>query len=233
RIDDDEPLNPPATDPARAADLDEDDEGYVLRGSVTSSPAAPPRSNAVAALTSSASNEWHTPAAWVERVRTVLGRIDLDPASALAANDTVRANTICTADDDGLTHEWHGQVFCNPPYGKTGNQSNQGLWLKKMIAEYKTGHVTEAIMLIKAVPGEEWFQSAWDYPICFISGRIAFTNGTSGSDDGNTGSSCFVYFGADPAEFVRVFSPFGPVVINPIRPIRDHRQETSYVATDD
>lgn len=42
-------------------------------------------------LNSSQSNEWFTPARYVEAAREVLGSIDLDPASCEAGNRIVQA----------------------------------------------------------------------------------------------------------------------------------------------
>jgi ParB family chromosome partitioning protein len=49
---------------------------------------------------SSMSNEWFTPAENIEAARTVLGAIDLDPASCELADRTVRATHYFTAQDD-------------------------------------------------------------------------------------------------------------------------------------
>ena len=46
-----------------------------------------------------------------------VGGIDLDPASSLQANRTVRAKRIFTKADNGLFQDWHGNVFLNPPGG--------------------------------------------------------------------------------------------------------------------
>ena len=45
-------------------------------------------STTLSAKHSSASQEWYTPAPILERVRAVLGPIDLDPASCEEANPT-------------------------------------------------------------------------------------------------------------------------------------------------
>jgi hypothetical protein len=71
-----------------------------------------------AANYSSESNEWFTPARYLEAVHEVMGGVDLDPASNPQANIVVRATKYFTKDDDGLKQDWLGRVFMNPPYGK-------------------------------------------------------------------------------------------------------------------
>lgn len=62
--------------------------------------------------------EYYTPEEIVELAREVLGKIDLDPASSLIANETVKADKIFTIEDDGLAHKWSGNVFMNHPFSK-------------------------------------------------------------------------------------------------------------------
>src|SRR5262249_53088932 len=88
-------------------------------------------------------NEWHTPQQIVDLSRTVLGTVDLDPATTVEANEIVKATRIYTKADDGLKqeNEWHGNVFLNPPYA----QPDITLFVSKMVAEYKSGRVKKAI----------------------------------------------------------------------------------------
>jgi len=70
-------------------------------------------------LHSSASVEWYTPEWVAELARRVMGSIDLDPASCDVAQRTIKALEYYTREDDGLAKPWVGNVFCNPPYGRT------------------------------------------------------------------------------------------------------------------
>jgi hypothetical protein len=63
-------------------------------------------------------DEWYTPAKHIDRVRRVLGSIDLDPASNLEAQKIVKAKRFFSKADDALTHPWHGRVWLNPPYSR-------------------------------------------------------------------------------------------------------------------
>jgi hypothetical protein len=173
-------------------------------------------------LNSSASAEWFTPACYIKAVREVLGTIDLDPASCEAANRIVGARCYFTAADNGYMREWRGNIFLNPPYGwcypdgrckEKGGLSAQGHWAKRLIAQYQAGNVTEAILLVNANTGEQWFQALWDFPICFVNHRIQFIPG-EGTDPRKqpTKSNAFVYFGPRPARFREVFGQFGQVV---------------------
>lgn len=163
-------------------------------------------------LHSSESSEWYTPAKYVDAAREVMGAIDLDPASCAYANKTVKASSIYTIKEDGLAQTWRGRVFLNPPYGKTGSDSNQGLWSDALIAAYEAGRIQEAILLVNATPGNKWFAPLWNFPVCFPDHRIHFYN-ESGNSGQATHSNCFVYMGNRPREFARVYRRFGVIVV--------------------
>lgn len=152
----------------------------------------------------SSTDEWYTPAVFIEAARDVLGAIDLDPATCQAANHVVQARQIFTVSDNGLNQEWHGRVWLNPPYSDTE------LWTGKLLEEYQAGHVTEAIMTIFANTGTKYFQPLWDYPMCFPIGRIKFIN-LEKPENSATKDSVFVYMGPNESRFREVFRAFGPV----------------------
>ena len=157
-------------------------------------------------LRSSNSQEWHTPPPYIEAARKVLGRIDLDPASCELANRTVKAKAFYDADCDGLTREWPGRVWLNPPYGGLA-----GPFVARLVDQFTRGITTAAIVLINAAATDtNWFEPLWDYPLCF--GRRVHFNSPTGPTTGATHGSVFAYFGPNERRFVRVFRAFGPVV---------------------
>lgn len=159
-------------------------------------------------------NEWYTPEQYIKAVWEVMGGIDLDPASHPIANKTVQATQIFMANDGGLSKEWPGRVFLNPPYGfsDNGNESNQSRWSHYLIEQYQKGKTTEAILLVNAVPSNKWFAPLWDYVICFTDHRIRFYDklGELGTP---THSNCFVYLGKKEGLFDETFSQFGVVAV--------------------
>ncbi len=161
-----------------------------------------------AALRVSESNEWYTPSMYIEAARNVLGGIDLDPASSAQANEAVRADRFFDAAANGLEQEWHGQVWLNPPYGGLSAD-----FTAKLLAEYHSGRVMEAILLVNANSTDTgWFQPLWDYLLCFTKGRINF-EAPGGASSGSTHGSVFVYVGEHShGEFVQTFEKFGAVV---------------------
>ena len=76
---------------------------------------------------------WHTPENYVEKVREVLGNIDVDPASNAVAQETVKAGLWYGEDEDGTTQEWLGRVFCNPPYSLSKHRA----FVDTLEAEYQ------------------------------------------------------------------------------------------------
>lgn len=165
------------------------------------------------------SNEWYTPARYIEAARSVLGGIDLDPASSPMANQIVKAARYYTAQDNGLRQSWSGRVWLNPPYssirGLTGREGSlQGLakpFIFKLIDEYRRGSVSQAILLVTSDTDASWFRPLWDYPICFADHKVMFHR-PGRSNEGQFFGTSFVYLGPDEAGFIEVFSQFGRVV---------------------
>lgn len=158
--------------------------------------------------------EYFTPPEFVEAARSVMGEIDLDPASCDEAQQTVGAGTYYTKDTDGLSQPWHGRVWLNPPYSKTGARSNQEIWSRRLADEYKAGSVTEAVLLVKAALGYNWFEELWyDWPVCFVKTRLSFIR-ENGDDSGQSKmGTALMYFGENVDAFTDVFREFGRVIL--------------------
>lgn len=120
--------------------------------------------------------EHYTPAFIVEAARKAMGGIDCDPASCTEANGVVRAITYYSLPHDGLTFDWYGRIFLNPPGGSlimtekirktmTAEQADElkeqwaaeverwktksraVAWWRKLVEEYLEGHTREAIFI--------------------------------------------------------------------------------------
>lgn len=165
------------------------------------------------ALTSSATNEWYTPPEYVEAARALMGGIDLDPASCATANETVQAERFFTAKDDGLSQEWAGRVWMNPPYGKEDGKSNQGRWTARLIEQYEACAIDQAVFLVNATTDRAWFKPLWSYPICFVDQRIQFLDPNGNRQTSPTHGNALVYLGPRIDRFVEIFSQFGQVVV--------------------
>jgi hypothetical protein len=148
-------------------------------------------------------HEWYTPPHIIESVQAVLGTIDLDPCSnakGYAAN--VPASKHFTLEDDGLTQEWHGRVFVNPPFGK-----HLPDWVEKLEREILFGRCQESIILTPARTDTRWFSSFWNRHICWISGRLKF----SGASEAAPFATVLVYHGKNPQVFAEIFSRLGRI----------------------
>jgi hypothetical protein len=140
----------------------------------------------------------------------VLGGIDLDPASSAIANETVRAKYFLTKEENGLSLPWFGTVWINPPYGKTNNLSNQGLFAHKLIQEYMDGRVSAGIILVNLYVGYGWFAPLRELPRCEVDHRISFVDpSTDEEGDEAKASSVFIYVGKNPERFYKEFKLFG------------------------
>ena len=155
-------------------------------------------------------NEWYTPPEYIAMAREVLGDIDLDPASSRAAQKIVGAKVFYTKADDGLTKEWHGRVWMNPPY----SQPDIARFVSKMVTEVRAARVTAAIMLTHNYTDTAWFHenAGTCDAICFTRGRVKFLD-ADGETCAPTQGQAFSYFGEQAELFVEVFSRIGFVVV--------------------
>lgn len=154
----------------------------------------------------SGNNEWYTPDEFIVAAREVMGRIDLDPASNPIANEHVQAAVYYSIEDDGLTKQWTGKVWMNPPYeSKLIIQ-----FAEKLCSEYTAGNVQEAIVLVNNATETKWFQGIAHRAraICFPQSRIRFWY-PGKTEAAPLQGQAFLYLGSDPIAFVDTFSKFG------------------------
>ena len=157
--------------------------------------------NRLATLFSSARESWNTPPHIIAAAEAALGgTIDLDPCSDDAEHPNVPAQQHYTAADDGLSREWHGMVYLNPPYGRSISA-----WTEKLLAEYAAGRVVAAVALLPVRTGTRWFAPLARFPACFIRGRLRF----SGSRNTAPFDSVLVYLGPDHERFRQATAELG------------------------
>lgn len=154
------------------------------------------------------SDEWYTPAEYIEAARAVMGDIDLDPATCAAAQDVIQAGAFFTKEDDGLTQPWHGRVWLNPPYSASLVQG----FVDKLCAEYNAGRLTEAVVLVNNATDTAWFHSLLArFPACVLRRRVPFWRPGFSGGGARQGQVIF-YLGPNADRFRGVFSSFGVVV---------------------
>lgn len=164
----------------------------------------------------SGENEWYTPPEYIEAAREVMGSIDLDPASCETAQANVKAKRFYTADDDGLSKKWAGNVWLNPPYSK----ELIGQFAAKVVAE--SGRIKQAIVLVNNATDTAWFHDLASVAsaVCFLRGRVKFLDKTGKPANTPVQGQVVLYVGPDVEQFRSRFSAFGFVVL-PVREVLD------------
>jgi phage N-6-adenine-methyltransferase len=154
--------------------------------------------------------EWYTPQRYVDLARSVLGNIDVDPASSHVAQNVVKADRYYTIETNGLDQEWYGRVWLNPPYAQPYITN----FMTKMVEEVSSGNVTEAIMLTNNFTDTEWFHTGLKHcaAVCFTTGRIKFYDPEGNVGPAPTRGQAFFYFGNCVSAFKEAFAQVGFVV---------------------
>ena len=159
-------------------------------------------------LAQSDQNDWRTPRKFLDSARAVMGAIDLDPATSIEANETVKATKIYTEIENGLLQPWKGRVWLNPPYG-----GDARVFVERILKEYQVGNVTAACLLVNSHPTEtKWFQELFAHAVCFVRGRIDFGGPSRAVASTSTHGSAIVYLGENETKFAEEFAQYGSVV---------------------
>lgn len=156
----------------------------------------------------SGDNEWYTPKQYIEAARSVMGKIEIDPASSQVANKVVKADRIYTANDDGLKQEWSGKLWMNPPY----SSNLVGKFVEKLAASVESGEVTEALVLVNNATETKWFARLASVSsfLCFPKGRVKFYHPRKESIP--LQGQVVAYVGQNKKQFSSEFNKFGLVV---------------------
>lgn len=109
-----------------------------------------------------------------EWVYTPLGKFDLDPCAGVGTS-IAEENWLIENGENGLLKDWHGSVFCNPPF------SEKEMWIEKFL-DHGNG-----ILLLPERGSAPWFgplaEKCGGY---FVMGKkINFIGGPSSNNIGS------------------------------------------------
>lgn len=159
----------------------------------------------------SGNNEWYTPADFIQAAREAMGVIDLDPASSEIANKTVKAVAFYTAEQDGLTRPWRGNVWMNPPYATP----LIGQFSEAVSDKFDSKEIKRACVLVNNATETAWFQRvlASASAVCFLKGRVRFLDPTGAPSGAPLQGQAVLYLGENPYRFAKSFAAFGCVLM--------------------
>jgi hypothetical protein len=218
----------------------------VPRGDPLHDGPMPPGTGTGIAQHQSISNERYTPRKIVEAERELMGGIDFDPFSCSRANELIQARAFCSLENglNGFKCAWSLEgkptnTHCNPPGGKLDRKtlepvgkgpglSSAAVAWAKLMHEWQTGNVAQAVFIGFNLEilrtSQEWIEKGIpgcsSFPLCFPDERLRFWNDDTAEDEGSpTCANVIVYVpaqfeGSSPANgerFERLFSAFGQV----------------------
>lgn len=139
----------------------------------------------------SGNKEWYTDPRIIQAARSIMGGIDLDPASCAAANERegVQIPKIYTAEDDGLSQPWSGKVWMNHPFSRQGNP----LWINRLVSAWEAGEIEQACCITFAAVNAQWFHPLLGFPQFFFLGRVAYERPDGTKANGATKDSVFTW----------------------------------------
>jgi phage N-6-adenine-methyltransferase len=153
-------------------------------------------------------DDWETPPDLIEDISNAVGGIDLDPCAGENTNHATE-NLRLEDGDDGLSEDWYGVTFVNPPF------SYKSEWLEKTVSEIESGNAETVIVL---TPDSTDTVSWWHKYIapnaevvCFCEGRISYCVDGEKKENPTFGTAISV-FGDVPEDLLDMLQDWGHVV---------------------
>src|SRR5690606_18180312 len=118
------------------------------------------------------------------------------------AQIAVKAARHYTKADDGLSKQWTGRVWMNPPYAA----NLIGRFTEKLCEHFEDGEVTEAVVLVNNATETGWFQQMAKLAsaICFPKGRVRFLD-PAGNPGAPLQGQAVIYMGPNRERFFECF----------------------------
>jgi len=114
---------------------------------------------------SSKTELWATPMDFFQKWNDFIGGFDLD---VCANQENAKCQKFFSKEDDGLSQDWSGKCWMNPPYGK-----EIGHWMKKAYESSQQG-ATVVCLVPSRTDTKWWHEYAMKGKITFIKGRLKF-----------------------------------------------------------
>jgi len=160
------------------------------------------------------SDQYATPTSLWRPLSKAVDGFDLDPASG--AESTPIAPMRFSAENDGLSQPWTGDVWLNPPFGDSPGTGPSKLkrWLTKARQEAQRDATRSVTALLPVDTSTRWFHNhVVEAPIlCLMGpGRLEF-EGEKAEDTGNTSfATCIAAYGNPPEALAESLEEFGAV----------------------
>ena len=114
---------------------------------------------------SSATDLHATPQDFFDRLDAEFG-FDL---AVCASPENAKCTIYFTKEDDGLSRDWTGVVWMNPPYGR-----EIGRWLKKANESAKDNGATVVCLVPARTDTNWWHEYVIQHEVRFVRGRLKF-----------------------------------------------------------
>lgn len=156
--------------------------------------------------------DWNTPPKYVDKVKELLGTIELDPCSNELS--IVKAKKEFILPVNGLKEKWDFKtIYVNPPYGRDKeNKTTIKDWVKKCDETYKN-YNSEILMLIPVATNTSHYKEIIfkdSTGICFLEDtRLKFMVNGELSKKGAPMSCAMIYWGNHYDRFEKIFSNSG------------------------
>ena len=134
--------------------------------------------------------------------------IELDPATEV--DNPTGAREFFTEEDDGLSREWRGNVFLNPPYG-----AGFRTWAEKVHGSASAGaHIVALFPPTRAETGywQEHILTEYLTALCYVRRRVGFLRPSGEKATSNVYGSVLHLFNGDADRFAACLGKLGRCV---------------------